>query len=392
MSTTRRAGGREVAVIERSEVARAVAGDDGSEPAEAPEPGSAVAAVTSVEARTDHVEAEALQLSSAMMPRDDVKLRIPKLVMQGVASRFTLADITDRDPFRRLGERLAADADGELRRVKVSAWTVTGRDGLTTTHLVTSEAVDRVSSQVPLLDRDEALRQLADLVLASDAVPARAAERARLAPILDELVAGLGPKAVPVLSTNLDRVAARVIGLIQSAQHSFAPKPTYDEVVEVVEFGTLRLQRPVASGDRFGKFERQVGYEGWSNGMYPQAWFDSGTELAAANTFDDASEVAFWVRLERNDCPILWSGMRTNYNPDFIVVEEAGTHYMTEIKMEKEGSSPSVLGKAEAALRWVNHVNADSKGGATWAYILVLESDVEAAKGSWPALKALNRT
>jgi len=391
MSTTRRADGREVAVLEKTEVAPAVAGEDGSEPVVAPEPGSAVAALTSVEARTEHVEAEVLQLSAAMAPREDVRLRIPKLVMQGVTSTFTLANITDRDPFKRLGERLAADADGELRRVKVSARTVTGRDGLTTTHLVTSDAVDKVSSQVPLLDQEEARRRLADLVLASDAVPARAAERPRLAPILDELVAGLGAKAVPVLSTNLDRVAARMIDLIQQAQKTFAPKPQYDEVVEAVDFANVRLQRPIANGDRFGKFERQAGYEGWANGMYPMAWFDSGTELAAANIFDAAREVAFWVRLERNDCPILWSGMKTNYNPDFIVVEKAGTHYMTEIKMEKEGSSPSVLGKAEAALRWVNYVNSDPKAGAKWAYLLVLESDVDAAKGSWSALKALNR-
>jgi type III restriction enzyme len=65
---------------------------------------------------------------------------------------------------------------------------------------------------------------------------------------------------------------------------------------------------------------------------------------------------------------------------------------MVEIKMEKEGTTPSVLGKAEAALRWVNHVNADPKTAAKWAYLLVLESDVEASKGSWSALKALNRT
>jgi len=391
MSTTRRADGQEVAVREKTEMFPPIVGQDGSEPAVAPEPGSAVAAVTSVEARTEHVEAEVLQLSAAMAPREGIFLRIPKLVMQGVVSTFTLANITDRDPFKRLGERLAADADGELRRVKVSARSVTGRDGLTTTHLVTSDAVDKVSSQVPLLDQEEARRRLADLVLASDAVPARAAERSRLAPILDELLAGLGTKATPVLSTNVDRVAARVIELIHQAQKTFAPKPTYDEVVEVVDFQNVRLQRPVASGDRFGKFERQAGYEGWTKGMYPQAWFDSGTELAAANILDAAPEVAFWLRLERNDCPILWSGMKTNYNPDFIVVEKSGTHYMTEIKMEKEGSSPIVLGKAEAALRWVNHVNSDPKTGTRWAYVLVLESDVEGAKGSWSALKGLNR-
>ncbi len=392
MSTTRRSDGQEVAVRAQVEAMPPVAGEDGSEPLVAPEPGTAVATVTSVEARTERVEAEVLQLSAEMAPRAGVALRIPRLVMEGVASKFTLSDITDRDPFKRLGERLASDTDGELRRVKVSARSVTGRDGLTTTQLVTSEAVDRVSSQVPLLDQEEALRRLADLVLGSDAVPARASERARLAPILDELVAGLGAKTVPVLSTNLDRVAARVIELIQQSQRKFAPKPTYDEVVEVIDFANVRLQRPIASGDRFGKFERQAGYEGWTKGMYPQAWFDSGTELAAANIFDAAAEVDFWVRLERNDCPILWSGMKTNYNPDFIVVEKAGTRYMTEIKMEKEGSAPAVLGKAEAALRWVNHVNADPKAGAAWAYLLVLESDVAAAKGSWAALKGLNRT
>lgn len=392
MSTTRRADGQEVAAIAKTEESVPVIGEDGSEPAVPPEPGTAVAAVTSVEARTERVEAEVLQLTSQMAPREGVQLRIPKLVMQGIASRFSLSDITDRDPFKRLGERLAADADGELRRVKVSARTVTGRDGLKTTQLVTSEAVDRVSSQVPMLPLDEATARLASLILAAEAVPARAPERARLAPILDDLIAGLGLKAVPVLSTNLDRVAARVIELIQDAQKKFAPKPTFDEVVEVVAFNPIRLMRPVASGDRFGKFERQAGYEGWAKGMYPQAWFDSGTELAAANIFDDSSEVAFWVRLERNDCPILWQGMKTLYNPDFIVVAKGGGHWMTEIKMEKEGASPSVLGKAEAALRWVNHVNADPKTGAKWAYLLVLESDVEAAKGSWTALKGLNRT
>ena len=243
-----------------------------------------------------------------------------------------------------------------------------------------------------MLDLEQARSQLADLILGSDVVPARASERARLAPILEALVAGLGEKAVPVLSTNLDRVAARVIDLIGRAQHESAPKPTYDDVVEVVDFSNIRLQRPIASGDRFGKFERLAGYEGWAKGMYPQAWFDSGTELAATNIMDAAPEVSYWVRLERNDCPILWSGMKTLYNPDFMVVETGGTQYMVEIKMEREGSSPSVLGKAEAALRWVNHVNADPKTGATWAYLLMLESDVLAAKGSWSALKALNRT
>jgi len=49
------------------------------------------------------------------------------------------------------------------------------------------------------------------------------------------------------------------------------------------------------------------------------------------------------------------------------------------------------VGKAEAARRWVNHVNADSRTAAMWTYLLVLESDVQSAKGAWAAQKSLNR-
>jgi type III restriction enzyme len=60
--------------------------------------------------------------------------------------------------------------------------------------------------------------------------------------------------------------------------------------------------------------------------------------------------------------------------------------------MDKELASADVAGKAEAARRWVNHVNADKTTGApSWRYLLVGEADVAKAKGAWPALKSLNR-
>ena len=37
-------------------------------------------------------------------------------------------------------------------------------------------------------------------------------------------------------------------------------------------------------------------------------------------------------------------------------------------------------------MRWVN---ADEKVRATWRYLIVSESDVDTAKGSWSALKKL---
>lgn len=42
-----------------------------------------------------------------------------------------------------------------------------------------------------------------------------------------------------------------------------------------------------------------------------------------------------------------------------------------------------------AQRRWPNHVSADSKVSQKWKYLLVSESDIETAKGSWSALKKL---
>lgn len=53
--------------------------------------------------------------------------------------------------------------------------------------------------------------------------------------------------------------------------------------------------------------------------------------------------------------------------------------------MDKELGSSDVKGKENAALRWANHVTA--KTGVTWRYLLVGETDIATARGSWPALR-----
>lgn len=95
------------------------------------------------------------------------------------------------------------------------------------------------------------------------------------------------------------------------------------------------------------------------------------------------------MRLHIGELPILWSSAGQQYNPDLIVIESGGVHFVVEVKMDKEMSSADVVGKREAAKRWANYVTADEKVGVPWRYLLVSESDVETAKGSWPALKRL---
>jgi len=57
--------------------------------------------------------------------------------------------------------------------------------------------------------------------------------------------------------------------------------------------------------------------------------------------------------------------------------------------MDKDMSTPDVIGKRDAARRWANHVSADEGVGVRWRYLLASETDVKTAKASWSALRGL---
>ena len=66
----------------------------------------------------------------------------------------------------------------------------------------------------------------------------------------------------------------------------------------------------------------------------------------------------------------------------FIAIDQAGTHWIVEVKMDREMTSDAVLGKRAAARPWANYVSADEKVTAPWHYLLVSEADVSTAKAS----------
>jgi len=351
---------------------------------------SPAAVVTSVQERTSQVSEAAVKMKREIGRRTDAPtISIPLLRMTAVQSSFSLADITDTDNFRKLGATLAADPDGELNRTLVSARVVLGFDGIKRTELVRSEAADRIRSIPSLFSFGELRDELTDMVLASPAVPARKEERAALQPLLDAFFAGLGGKAEEVLSANLDRAGARLIRLVGDEQRRFMVKPSYQQVVKVEEFTPTRSTDKTVSPDRLGPFSKSLAYEGWARSLFGVEWFDSAPERTVANMLDGDDAVVCWVRLHINELPILWNSGGQQYNPDFIVIEGKGTHWVVEVKMDKEMSSEDVQGKREAAMRWANHVSADGTVGATWRYLLVSESDISTAKGSWNALKQL---
>jgi len=364
--------------------------DNAEEPALDVQDDDPTPVVTTVTERTSQVEQSVANLKQAIERQPGAPtVQIPVLKMTTVESKFSLADITDNDAFTKLGKALALDPEGELSRTVLSARVVVGRDGVRRTELVTSSAVDTFKSSPTLFAEEELRKQLTDLVLASPSVPARKDQRAALQPIIDAFVDGLGSAVESVLSANLDRAGARLVTLVASEQRKFMAKPSFGEVVEIKEFNPVRATDKEISKDRHGKFVRANAYEGWQRSMFSVVWFDSGTERDLANIVDSDSEVAWWVRLQINDLPILWHSGGRNYNPDFLVIDRDNTHWIVEVKMDKDVQTEDVQGKREAAKRWSNYVNADDQVKVTWRYLLVSEADVAAAKGSWAALKGL---
>jgi type III restriction enzyme len=346
--------------------------------------------VTSVDSRQSQVGSAVLNLKQSIARRVDAPpIVIPILRMTAVKSSFSLADITDTDPFRKLGESLAADPENELARTVVGAKFVVGPDGIKRTVLVTSPAADKVAANATLFALDDLRSQLLDMILASPAVPGRKDQRAAAAPLMEAFFNGLGQKSVEVLSAYLDRAGARLVRLVASEQRRFMAKPSYDEVLELRNFDPKRATDKATSTDRLGAFSKLLAYDDWKRSLFAIEWFDSKPERTVANMLDDEAAVVCWVRLHVGELPILWTSAGQEYNPDFIVIEADATHWIVEVKMDKEMASEDVKGKRDAARRWANHVTADAKVGVTWKYLLVSESDVETAKGSWPALKKL---
>jgi type III restriction enzyme len=349
-----------------------------------------VSVVTPVEERVAQVGDAAAKMKRSIARRADApEIRIPVLRMSALRSSFTLADITDTDRFRKLGVSLATNPEDELSRTLVSARLVVGPDGMKRTELVTSTAADRVHSAPTLFALADLRHELAEIVLASPAVPARKDQQAAVVPLMDSFFAGLGNKAEEVLSANLERAGARLVRLVGEEQRRFMAKPSYQEVVELKPFNPVRATDRSVSGDRFGVFYKSMAYEDWERSLFPVEWFDSKPERTVANIVDGDAQVSLWIRLHVGELPILWNSAGQEYNPDLLVVETDGTHWVVEVKMDKEMTADDVRKKREAALRWANYVTADEKVDATWRYLLVSETDVETAKGSWEALKSL---
>lgn len=349
--------------------------------------------LVSAPSRLRHAEASATQVAR-LLPRDGCgTVEVPVLEMEARTSTFSLADVTDVEPFRTLGRQLRLDPEDVLRRTLLSARTVTGRDGITRIELDTRPASEAVISQGVLLGPSQARPELIRRLVLAPQVPPRPNEMKAAEPLVDAFLDGLG-SAVEHLGAYIDRAAGGLVALVAKAAARKAAQPEFREVVRLTPFAPVRSPRPEQSADRFGEFRPRIGYRGWLRSMHEENWFDSRPERTVANALDGSDLVACWARLLRNDLPILWNGMGGLYNPDFLVVEQpadgelVGLHWIVEVKSDKDLATLDVQAKRDAAERWAARVTADPAVTVKWRYLLTGEADIRAAKGDWRALRA----
>ncbi len=348
--------------------------------------------VTSVEDRQAVASVEAERLSQELAPKRRVE--VPLVRPTPITNKFSLLLITDTDQFKRLGERLRVSPEDTLRRTVVGARVIRDASGMKKTELVTETAVDEIEAAGLTMQADELRALLTDAIMNSPVVAAREdddeRERKAVRPILDAFFDGLNGNADQLLSAYFQRSTALLLGALAAEQRRFAAKPTYSDIVRLQPLGNTRTNSRTVTANRHGPFAKSHAYQGWQKSMYAIEWFDSEPERAFANLIDDEKTTKVWVRLHTGELPIIWSADGRQYNADFIVVETTGDYWIVEVKADNQVATEEVQGKRLAAKRWTNIVNVDSKvEPARWHYLLVSQTDINQAKGSWAALKQL---
>jgi type III restriction enzyme len=356
-------------------------------PARAGQAAIGQASVADIDERLAHGEevlAETRGLS--LVPRADMTLTIPVVTETTIESPFSLSEITDLEPFRRIGRGLAASPEANLRRTVIEATVTVDATGQRQAGFRRRLAADTVAASGSSVTVEEAMTQLVGDVMSSGCAPDRPNERNDLRTrILAAVLDGLGPAATLSLPAFERRAADAVITEIHAFNRRSEPKVVFSEV-EMRPFTTVRYGRATVVADRFGPFSRGVGYTGFMKSLYTQDWFDSNSaERDLANLLDDAEEVRYWLRLLVGDLPLPWRGGGRHYNPDFIVEDTDGIHWVIEGKRDSDADAVEVKAKRTAAQQWANYVTG--KTGEQWRYLFVTESDIRTAKGSWVALR-----
>jgi len=349
---------------------------------------------STVDARVDEAGQTTLTLSTTLEPREPGGVRMP-LFLPRVTTRwerdsFSLADINLVD-VEALGRQFADDEGATLNRKALDA-TRTDDGGI---QIAIHDEADAVMASQQGLPFDTIETDLARRLLQTNGVAATTTEATAASAVAHAFLEGAAVTEDTPWRAEHGRLAtARLEQWISTQQTS---KPAREvRSVEQVKWPdpAERVEaRPPADRQRITSaklFMRGYPYKGWERSVYAVNAFDAySTEFRLAEMFEASPGVKAWVRIDAS-VPLrityLMGAVQREYEPDFVVIDDAGVHWIVEGKADTEMTDAVVLAKRDAAIAWVTTVNAAANVSQKWGYILASEA-VIASAGNWSALK-----
>lgn len=296
---------------------------------------------------------------------------------------FTLSDIPDEDA-RQVGARFVTEVPTFLFRDAIEA-EGSGEDvRITVRHLETKKAAQTV---VPI---DEVQLDLTRAIMTSlDEVPRDIATKNAATRLVKAFLKGAGatsPKARAEWGAQRREHAVNGMrSLIRKAMTERKTTASYATSQEILPMEPIIVPGDVGDAAN-DPYVRDRCFRGWERNISPIASFDAkSTEWELAHLIDRDSAVAWWLRLDVYGPAYISTERDGRYFPDFIVIDTNGVYWLVEAKSDRNAQDADVLRKREAAERWARAVTDAAEYGE-WRYLLVTETNIKQASGSWNGL------
>jgi type III restriction enzyme len=352
-----------------------------------------------VESRVAAAQQARDTLTTVLTPRSPggvkIPLFLPKVTTRWEREAFSLTQVNAVD-VEALG-RIFADDEGETLTRKALDAT---RNASGMVEIVIQDEHDIVLASQARLPFDTIESDLAGRLLNTNGVAATMAEMNGAIAVAQAFLRGAAVSPDTPWRAEHGRLAtARLVEWI-SAQQKARPAREVTDITQVrwPDPGDRVEAQPPANRHVITSskdFTRGYPYKGWVRSVYEVNSFDAySTEFRLAGLFDTSPGLKAWIRVNQT-VPLrityLQGAIQREYEPDFIVIDEAGTHWIVEGKSDGEMNNPVVASKADAAHAWVSAVNASASVAQKWSYMLASEM-VIASASSWSALKSGART
>lgn len=351
--------------------------------------------MATVDARLNAAAEDQQILTRTFEPRSPggikIPLYLPRVTTKWVRDPFSLTSINNTD-VEALGRQFAKDNAPTLLRKALDS----KRDASGEAHVVISDLSDSVIASQVAIPYGNIETDLVARLMATNGITATVGEANAALGIAQAFLTGADVTIDTPWRAEHGRLATtRLAEWINTKQTTSAAREVKEvHYIKWPEPPTRTEPRPPANRHvitRASEFVRGYPYEGWNKSIYEINAFDAySTEFCLAALFESSPDVVAWVRINET-VPLriayLLGAVQKQYEPDFIVIDAAGTHWIVEGKADSEMTSPIVTAKRDAAFAWVSTVNTSDAVHHNWGYLLASESVIGAAS-SWAGLKA----